>query len=335
MTFKKGVSTWSYLAARISVEDMMAAIAEAGGKGVEILPAMNPICDYPNYTPDDVAKWKDLMAKYDLEPVSNASMIICVTEGNEPHFLPQGQQVHKNPTHAEMVQLMKDEIDFTYDFGFKILRHPLMNGMSFAAIEDSLKYAEDKGIGLDLEIHTPFMLDGPEVQTQIEMIEKHNAKFAGIIPDLNAFQDHLPASLRSMVLQQGAEEEILNYIDGALAAHENMGAIMGEIQGKTENKATLNYAGAAAQLSPNLLEDLRPLAKYINHFHAKFFDITEEGVDTALDYKLYMNFLKEIGYDKWMISEYEGSFYHPTQGTESVEQVKRHIKMMERIEKEL
>lgn len=339
MAFKKGVSTWSYLplaaSGKMSVEDMLAAMSAAGGKGVEILPAMHKFFDYPNYTAEDIERWKGWMAKYDLEPVSNSSCIICVKGDKEPKYLPKGVEVHRNPSHEEMVQLMKNEIDMTADFGFNILRHPVLNGMSFEAIEDSLKYAEDKGIGLDLEIHTPFSLKGPEVEKQVEMIERNNAKLAGIIPDLNAFQDKLPAILRTTVLAEGAEEEILSYIDEALVAHEDMEKVFSDVKSKTNNTATLRYAEAASELIPNTLDDLKPLAKYINHFHAKFFDINDQGVETVFDYKKYMQFLKDIGYEGWLISEYEGFFHHPTQGTESIEQVQRHIKLMEEIDSQL
>lgn len=336
MSFKKGVSTWSYLnmfmCEEITPEGMLEEISKTGATGVEILPAMNRYFAYPDYTQDDVAKWKDLMQKYNLEPVSNSSMIICVSDDNPPTYMPPGMSAHHNPTLAEMTELMKKEIDLTYDFGFKILRHPMMNGMSLDAIEAALPYAEDKGVALDLEIHTPLQLDGPEVTKQIEMIEKNNAKYAGLIPDLNAFQDHLPKSLRDMVLARGADEDDLALVDKALLAHEDMTDLMEEMKAKG-NDATIQYASTAAALAPNNLEDLRPFAKYINHVHMKFFDVNDEGVETTFDVGAYMNFFKEIGYDGWLISEYEGGMYHMTFGTEAVEQVRRHIDLMNRLDK--
>lgn len=339
MKFKRGVSFWSYggsyRAGRLSIEGMLVEIAKTGSTGVELLPNLHSICDYPRYTEKDIDTWFDLLAKYNLEPVCNAAQIICkpiLDCGADVSGMPNP---HYGASEEEMIELMRHEINLTAAFGFKLMRHPLMTGVSKTAIEETISYAEDRGVGLDLEIHSPYSLKGPEVEWQIDMMERKNTKLSGIIPDLNAFQDKIPAFFRAKKLTEGAEEELLTKIDAALAAHEDMAKFAKELETATENPATLAYLNTARYLNPNSLEDLRPLAKYINHFHTKFFDVDDSGNETTFDYKKVLTILKEIGFDGYLMTEYEGQMLHNKNGEEEVEQVARQHKMIERICAEL
>ena len=335
MKFKRGVSFWSYghsyRAGRLTIEGMLAEISKIGATGVEALPNINNFYPYPNYTQKDTENWFALLEKYHLEPVCHAAMIPCkeiLACGADMRGMPY---THFGASYEEMVELMRHEIDLAKAFGFKIMRHPLMSGIDPRAIEENLRYAEDNGIALDLEIHSPNQTTGPEVAWQIDMIERNNAKLAGIIPDLNAFQNRLPAGLRRAVLAEGADPESIAYIDNALEKHMDMPTVAEEIENRTDNAATLRYVRTAKFLNPDNLDNLRPLAKYINHFHTKFFEMDENGRETSFDYPHVLTFLREIGFDGYLMTEYEGQIALGLDGTEEVEQVARQHRMIEKI----
>ena len=339
MKLKKSVSFWSYMtsynAGRMNVEDMVAAAAKAGATGIEGLPNNFNMCHYPNYTQEDCLKWKELLAKYNMEPACLSSIIICLEKlecGAETANLPN---LHIGASREEMFDLMKNEIQLTHDLGFNRMRHPLMSGIPMDIIEELLPMAEDLGIALDLEIHSPYQFDGPEVERQIEMIERSNLKLSGLIPDLNAIQDRLPKCQRDRVLAAGADETLIKEVDAALLAHENMPEISKQLLLHAKDDATIEYIKTASLLRPDSLEKLRPLAKYVHYFHGKFFDIDENLNETCLDYPMVLRFLDSIGYDGWFCSEYEGWGSHALGGTEEVEQVERHIKMLEKLEAEI
>ena len=339
MKLKKSVSFWSYFLSyangRMNVEDMLAAIAKSGATGVEVLPNNFAMCGYPEYTQDDCARWKELLKKYNLEPTCLSSVIICLETlecGADTTNLPN---LHIGASRQEIYDLFKNEINLTHDLGFKRMRHPLMAGVPMDIIEELLPMAEDYGIALDMEIHSPYQFDGPEVDRQIEMIERSNLKLSGLIPDLNAVQDRLPKCQRDRVLAAGADEKIIREGDAALLAHENMPQISAKLMKEAKDDATIEYIKTASLLKPDSLEKLRPLAKYVHYFHGKFFDIDENLNETCLDYPAALKFLDSIGYDGWICAEYEGWNSHGLNGLEEVEQVERYVKMIEKIEKEI
>ena len=338
MNIKQGVSFWSYLnlyqAGMMSIEDMFSHAKSLGAEGIELLPFMHRICPYPNYSQQDVDSFKELCAKYEVEPVCNASMIICVQDG-EKNMFSAFPAAHKNISHEGMVELMKQEIDLTHAFGFKRMRHPLYTGMSMKAIEEVLPYAEDCGVALDLELHAPMQIDGPEVEAQIEMIEKSSTRSSGIIPDLNAFQDRLPECYRRMQLEDDADEDMISEIDAALLAHEDMKAFAEKVSGSIKDSATKEYLRQASSLMPNKLEQLRPIMKYVHHCHGKFFDIDENGNETTFDYPAYMRLLSECGFEGYFVCEYEGFMFRDPSDSNTKEQVERYFKMMNSILKNL
>ena len=340
MKLKKTVSFWSYTQSynngRMNVEDMLAAIHKAGATGVEILPNNFDIVTYPGqYSLEECVRWKDLMAKYSLEPTCLSSVIICLPVlecGADTSGL---RNLHIGASHEEMDALFKNEVQLTHDLGFHRMRHPLMAGIPMDIIEKYLPMAEDLGIALDMEIHSPYQFDGPEVDRQLEMIERSRLKLSGLIPDLNAIQDRLPKVFRDRMLAAGADLKAVEEIDAALLAHENMRKIGDALLAHAKDDATKEYVSTAAALKPDSLEKLRSLAPYIHYFHGKFFDIDESLNETCLDYPKVLRFLNDLGYDGWFCSEYEGWLFHGRNGEEEVEQVERHIRMLEKMEAEV
>jgi len=359
MELKKGISFWgysmSYGSGRMSVEDMLAAAKKAGATGIELLPNRTALSAYPTYTQKDVETWFELLGKYQLTPICNAAMIVCNLDWacgatrklkKQAAAAPDGamsmannpmlKNAHLGASHEEMVQLMRQEIDYTKAFGFRRMRHPLMTGVSKEAIEETLLYAEDNGIALDLEIHAPYDLEGPEVTWQLEMIERKHAKLSGLIPDLNAFQDKVEPAFRRSTEARGAEKDLLDYMDQALAAHEDMKKVADEIYTRTENDATLDYADHVSTLHPNNPEKLRDLAPYIHHFHAKFFEMAPDASrELVFDYPYFLKLLKDIGYSGYLMSEYEGYMYAGKNGLEEIEQIELQMKMIREIENKL
>ena len=340
MKLKKTVSFWSYTesykAGRMNVEDMVAAAAKAGATGVEILPNNFDIVTYPyGYTKKECEAWKELTAKYGLETTCLSSVIICLPVlecGAETSGL---RNLHIGASREEMVDLFRNEIELTHDLGITRMRHPLMAGIPMDVIEELLPLAEEYGIALDMEIHSPYQFDGPEVEMQLAMNERSHNKNHGLIPDLNAIQDRLPKVYRDRMLAAGADLKLIEEIDAALLAHENMKAAGEKLLAFAKDDATKAYIGTASALRPDNLDKLIDLAPHIHYFHGKFFDIDENLNETCLDYPKVLKLLDKIGFDGWFCSEYEGWLFQGQEGREEVEQVERHIKMLEKMEAQI
>ena len=68
MAIKRSISLYSYQQAyylgQLDLEGCVAAAAATGATGIELIPEQMPVGNFPNPRRDDIAWWKDLMAKY-------------------------------------------------------------------------------------------------------------------------------------------------------------------------------------------------------------------------------------------------------------------------------
>ena len=81
---------------------------------------------------------------------------------------------------------------------------------------------------------------------------------------------------------------------------------------------------------------MKKVAKYIHHVHAKFYEVDENYAENGIDFKNALKVLKEIGYEGYINTEYEGQlFIVDPKDVDEVEQVRRQHVMTERMLKEL
>ncbi len=333
MSIKFGVSFYSYQAAyaagKMTVEDCIKALSDLpGADGIEILTARtpHPPVSYPYPTEKELAYWFELMDRFGTKPVAFDSEI-------------RGKEFMKyltNPdreTYDTQMKALKDDIDFTAALGCTIMRAPNLFGIYSEVIEDSLGYAESKNVSICMEVHAPLLLKGPFVTSYIEMIERTGTKFAGIVPDLAIFTKKINQPLIDKALRDGAEQEIVDEIQRTFA--ENRGRDLSdfaeEIKAKTTNEATLSVLNAGLRLPWNDPEELRDFARYIKHVHGKFYHMTEDCVDEGIACEEVYKVLKDIGFDGYICSEFEGQRYYPEDNmVDEVEQVRRHHVQMHR-----
>ena len=70
---------------------------------------------------------------------------------------------------------------------------------------------------------------------------------------------------------------------------------------------------------------------WIKSFHAKFWEITEEGEEYSIDYGRIFTRLNRLGFDGYVCSEYEGQrFVIPGEPIKDLEQVGLHQDLMSR-----
>ena len=76
-------------------------------------------------------------------------------------------------------------------------------------------------------------------------------------------------------------------------------------------------------------EGFRRLLKYSKYIHGKFWFIDENLNCPGLNYRQFVQIMKEEKYSGYVASEYEGHIFDPTIDNE--EQIARHIRMMEKL----
>jgi|GEM_PF-444488 len=297
-------------------EDCLAYCASIGAKGIEIVPeeTLNDF-QYETIDPNFVAWWKDMMAKYDLEP-TNCNLYDDATVFQN-RFL----------TADERFAHIAHGMDLAKALGFKSVR--ACTELPLDILERTIDYGEYVGIIESVEVHAPCSLKSVFMEEWFNLIERKNTKFAGIHPDAGIFTCGLTVMQEENLLRRGENPEIVAMIKEEIPKILARRAANPEIvyQGETfwdfkgvgteelvekvkamggSPMAVMN-AGFVTGDDPAWLKDV---AKYIVHFHGKFYDMVPDGKggysDPSINYPGIVKALTEAGYQGYISSEYEG-----------------------------
>jgi sugar phosphate isomerase/epimerase len=323
MSIKRSVSFYSYQIAysdgKMNMEDMIKATTQtAGAPGVEIIAEQTPVGSFPNPSERDVAHWFELMDKYKATPVCLDGMVDWMLYKNRISTL------------KEQVTMMKRDIELAAKLGFKCMR--ALCPLRKEVFEANIPIAEDCGVKIGLEVHQPMMLHAKWTDEYYEMFERSGSKFVGIVPDFGIFQLR-PARKRVVdAIKQGGRERILNFLVESCEKGAPIVKTIEEIKKMDAGPAELGVAMSFVRARYNDPEQLRGLKKYLVHFHGKFNEVDENYNETSIDYVNPIKVLKDIGYDGYISSEYEGQgMYGPDEDPAEVEQVRRHQAMLKKL----
>ena len=325
---KRGVSVYSYREGDFNeylpFEAQLAAIKEIGGvEGIEILPQLTSFCRYPNPSVADIDRWFELMDKYGQKPLCMDSEVGAT--------LMRG----RNASFEEQVLIVENELKIAHDFGFHILRTPTYYGIEQSVIEACIPLAEKLDVAMSFEIHCPFTVNARDVQNYLGIIERTGTKHMGFVPDLAIYCKNIPHRLVDYVLRKGANPELVQYVVEAFKNREDMAKVSKEVMAKDSSKLMNMLLEGAREYNKNgNPEDLRDIAKYITHVHAKFYDVDESYQDNDINNEGVIKVLKDCGFEGCLVSEYEGQvYYYPEDGEmyDEVEQVRRHQELLKRL----
>lgn len=192
-TFRYGVSLYSFMGdygTVLDLESALAAVADVGATGVEIL-GEGHIPNYPEPSGAWIDMWFGLLEKYSLEPTNYGSWI--------------DTRLHpgRTMTVAEGAAALQRDLRLASQLGFGFVR-PKIGVVSSdlvpdpiwaESVERSLDLAHELGIIICPEIHSPTPIKHPVVEDYISLIERTGTKNFGLLIDTGIFQDR-PIPLR-------------------------------------------------------------------------------------------------------------------------------------------
>ena len=349
MGIKRGVSLYSYqqnqFFRKMNWKDMLREVATNldGATGIEIISEAT-VQNYPFPSEEFIFEWNNEIARWGLEAVTMDD------------FLDVAQFRDHVMTDAEACWHIRYDLQIAKKMGFKNMR--LITGTSFKAIEMAIPYAEEAGVRMTCEIHTPGgVFPNPNVNwgticaDTVELIQKTGTKYLGIQPDFGIFQDRpfrMQAlySLRGMMPELDAEA----VFDECMAVRNSDGgdAAADYFLKKYGSYIKLNNYMRTPERVANMLlnpkptaqpEDLKTIAPYIFCVHGKFYQMVEmkdnpgHYEEATIMYPEGIQALKDIGYDGYIDSEYEGQRSQQSvgQSANEIEEVRRHHEMMKRL----
>jgi sugar phosphate isomerase/epimerase len=314
---KMGASIYSYNGdfnmETMNLEKCIADVSDMGAEGIEIL-GQSHVPDFPNPADQWVQRWFDWMAKYKTKPVVYDGFIDTKLYKNRPLTL------------QEIVDQMVVEFKLANKLGLKVFRggpggsswrysvgpkgSPWESNISqFDVLEKALPYAEKYDVIISGEIHSPARLNDEFLDRTIAFIEKTKTKHLGFTLDMSIFVKQPPRHQRARLLEQGARENIVQYI--IKAYQEDLGAekTMAEVKKMGGSNAEVRFASDSGiyHFSHNNPKDVAKVLPYIVHTHAKFYEMTDDAKEYSIpEYGDVVAVMARGGYTNYFHSEYEG-----------------------------
>jgi hypothetical protein len=147
---------------------------------------------------------------------------------------------------------------------------------------------------------------------------------------MGAFARRFPRVMYERYIRDGAHAEIVRHIVTAYDEGAGLEGLPAEVEGMGGNELDLKLA---EQVKHHICDDPRKLTEYagfIRHVHAKFYEMTEEGIEYSIPYEETIAALRTGGFRGYLSSEYEGNRHiQDAFEVDSVEQVRRHQEMLD------
>ena len=342
---KRSISLYSYqdeyYNKQLDLEGCLRETAKTGATGVELL-AEQMIRKFPDPIEDENfrANWFAMLDKYGLEPSCYDAFLEMKLYDNRVLKIP------------EQIKMMKRDLRLASLLGFPCIRTLCSTPMP--VIEGSLEYAEKVGVKIGLEVHAPFSLNSDWADGYLEMIHRTGTKYFGFIPDMGIFCKNIPDVLRDKALRMGAKEECIKIVDDFYQKRLNDGFVkikysldlgkanmdyriangmleMNAALEKAGGPADMMYAGSSFTYSWSDPQDIIDNIDLIYHCHAKFYNVHEDYVETAVAIPEVVEAFKKAGYKGFLSSEYEGGEHlRADMPVDSIEQCRRHQEALRR-----
>jgi len=295
-TIQRGVSLYSYqeeyFLRTMTLEDCIKAVSDMGATGVEIIPEQ--MCnEYPDLSPAFLKKWRGWMDKYNVQPT-------CADAFSEALLFK-----NRVLSDDELVDLMERDLKVASQLGCFVIRTLCTTPMR--VIERSLPLAKKHGVKIGLEIHAPLDLGSSWFDPYQDLIDRRGTEWFGIIPDMGVFELRPSRIKAARAVRDGANAKVVQYVNDAYEAKADLKKVREEIAKMGAIAEDFKWLGQVGRILHTDPQVLKKHKGHIFHVHAKFYDMLPDFTDENLDYEAVVPVLKEIGYDGWLSSEYEGN----------------------------
>lgn len=317
-----------FMRGRMTLEDVFAQASTIDAEYVEVV-APQMVERHPNPTEEWVSYFRGLMDGAGLEPS-------CYSI-----YIDSGRWKGRFLTEAERFTGTLNEMTVAKRLGFPIVRS--QDALLPSTMEKLLPYAEALGVHLAIEMHGPWAPTTPIFQEYYELFERAQSEFIGVVPDFSSFTSGAPAIALNKwedICHRPLLEEINHlYATTEIPEAELEARILSdggdEIDVEIARRVLFNQVTEGVKMGTPYLrthpdfDGFRAFLRYTRNLHAKFIYVDDELHSPGTDFHRLVGIMREEGYDGFVASEYEGSFFDPT--IDEVGQIRRHIRMMRRL----
>lgn len=318
---KRGVSFYSYqeeyFLRKMSLEDCVQEAAAIGAFGVEIIPEQS-MPRYPDPGDEFYDRWAAWMRRYGTTTVATDL------------FLDTKKHPGRVMTLEEAVESVHRDLGIAHRLGARFVRAIINTPPEVMAA--SAARAEELGLKLLLEVHAPFHYEHPWIHQHLDVMDRLQSPALGFMPDMGTFVERFPRVMSERALRDGARPELVALAVETYDTHGDVHGLMDTFHYRHATPVELGVARMATHLS---WQDPRSMLEHmprIHHIQAKFYEMTDEGVEYSIPYEEIVAVLREGGYSGYLSSEYEGNRHiQDAYEVDSREQVRRQHRMFQRL----
>lgn len=326
---KRAVSMYSlqdsYARGRLDLAGVLDFVREVGATGVELI-SDQMITGTPHPSEETVRRWRTLLEASGLEPVCNDI------------FINSSLYANRTLRPSEQVDLLKAELDVSKRLGFDLVR--LVSDTSPEVTEATLPYAERLGVTMALEVHAGMSFGGTLTAQWIDMMRRAQSEYLGLVVDFGIFCDRHPRVSTNYFRSIGLTPAVAAKVEALYLEHGDTLRLFAEggdhgmnfppeLTSLFRGPVDGEYSFFSTGYESTPLDVYDRYHPYVKHFHGKFFEMTDEGVEYSIDYPSILAHLNRLGYDGYIASEYEGNRFVPVdEPVHDLEQVRRHQAML-------
>ncbi|MCD8299581.1 MAG: sugar phosphate isomerase/epimerase [Clostridiales bacterium] len=313
---KLGISLYSfsteYIQEKLDLEGILKKARDMGYKGVEIV-AAQMVPEYPYPSDEWLAYFKDLLAKYELEPVCWSA------------YIDMGIRSDRDLTEDEIVQFTVNDLIYAKKAGFPMVR--TQHAISPAIFRKMVPYCEELGVKLTIEMHHPHHPEVPVWKEYFEIMANEGKGWLGFVPDFSIFQTMPHQLYLNQAIEFGCREDKLAEI---VELHRQKADISVVENGDYNDIEKHTAAEMFEKFSaPAKIEQIKDFLPYAFYMHGKFYYLKNAEHDETIPYEEIVTTVRDLGYKGYIASEYEGHHFDDT--VDSARQLDRFVKMMTKI----
>ena len=331
-SIKRGVSLYSlqdaYGRGGLGLEGTIAAVEQMGTQGIEFL-SDQMLTGAQNASENTLREWDAIIERHPLDLVSNDIFVNSTLYRN------------RTLTLEEQAELLSSDLRLANRLGFRLVR--VVSRTAPRLIKMTVDLAEKLDVTMAVEIHAGMSFDHPLTAGWINEMKRIGSEHLGIVVDFGIFCQRHPRVSANYFRDLGVNQDVIAYIDDIFASgtdpkHAFKATSTGEkdsyefpeeLTRLFHNPLDQFYAMLSSGYENTCLDVLDEYKPYIKSFHAKFWEMTDDGEEYSIDYHRIFDRLRTIGWSGYVCSEYEGQrFVSPGEPIHDIDQVSAHQRFL-------
>ena len=293
---KLGVSLYSfsteYIQEKLDLEGVLKKTHDMGYKGVEIV-AAQMVPEYPYPSDEWLYMFRDLLKKYDLEPVCWSA------------YIDMGIRSDRDLSEDEIFQFTLNDLIYAKKAGFPIVR--TQHAISPKVFRQMIPYCKKLGVKMTIEMHHPHHPEVPVWKEYFEIMRNEGKGVLGFVPDFSIFQTTPHKLYLEQAVNDGCRPEKLEEIVKLHQTTKDLDAVKnGDFNEQEKFVAEEMFGKFTAPAKISQIKDFIDCAFYI---HGKFYYLDNDDHDPCIPYEEIIAEIKKAGYKGYIASEFEGHHF--------------------------